>query len=158
MKAKNLGKTYGYPFGMVWSYLPKGVQLTTGSLDKVNDYLAKFPTHHACVHWYNFHSVIAKSWRVFGKSTGYVGSKDKYKKYSIEMRNVQTLRSCSFLGRAIVESKLCSNINANHKYLIALSDRTIPSDEDQYVYIKSYRRLPKSYMKDWKTIKEIMKV
>ena len=156
MKSTDLGKTYGYPFCMVWSYLPKGVQLTTGSLDKVCDHLAKFPTHHACVHWYNLHRVESKSWRVFGKDTEY---KQK-EKYYINIHYIQNLSDkYSFSsGKEIFRSKLYDRVNRNHKYLITLKNRMIPYEEDQYLYMKSYRRMPKAYMKDWKNIEKIKKV
>jgi len=155
MKAKNLGKTDGYSYCMVWSYLPKGVQLTTGSMNEVCDYLAKFPTHHACVHWYNFHRVISKSWRLFGKDTEY----RKTKKYYINIHKIQNLSDkYSFTGGNIFKSELYGCVNTNHKYLITLSDKMIPHEKDQYLYMKSYRRIPKAYMKDWKNIEKIKKV
>jgi len=152
MKSTDLGKTPSYPFCMVWSYLPKGVQLTTGSMDRINKHLKNFPTHHACIHWYNYHRVIDKGWNLFGKHSEYKGNS----KYYIDIHYIQNLSNkYNFLGKKILRSKLYNCINSNHKYLITLRDLSIPYEEDQYLYMKSYRRLPKAYMKDWKNIEKI---
>jgi len=128
-------------------------------MDNVCNHLQNFPTHHACVHWYNYHRVTSKSWRLFGKNTDYFRVLDMHSKYYFDIEYIPNINSeYNFSGKEVLKSKLYGCINRNHKYIITLKDITLPKSEDQFLYMKSYRKFPKAYMKDWKEINKIMQV
>lgn len=145
-RTTHLGKGRG-AFIMVWSYLPDGIHLTTGDTFRVNKYLENQVTHHACIHWYHGGQVYDKTWGIRGKNTRY----SLPGRYHVSLEKLNWVTKSDFgIHRHLV--KACTrfpSFNKNHKYILSVTDKEQDSqDEQRIAYVKTFRSLPKSYIKE----------
>ena len=150
----DLGKEPRSPFILNWSYMPSGVCLITGSPSNVREYLEDFGVHHACVHYYNFGRMQRKGWTLRGKNTDYLNKKSPIYIDLIKVQNI--MRSDMSVEKLLRRPPIRKKINFNHKFVIVVVDKTEPvSSDHRILYVKSYRRLPKAYIKELKFMSKL---
>ena len=132
----DLKRERSYPFCMVWSYLPGGIEIFTGDIFTIREHLSSYPTHHASVTRISRSSYsykikyIDQRYDVFGEF-----SRDNY----LRGKNVDFY----FYIDTVLPGRYRPNPHA--RFVLIKRD---PYNEDEY--IRAFRRLPKRHLKEFK--------
>jgi len=148
-KKTQLPVTRGYFFALVFSYLPGGIEVFTGTMDHICKHLHSYPLHHGMVLSSRCGTTQFSRFGLFGQHS----YPDK--------PYIDLIRYTSLLHYLNLDRHMGSQseieyykyqygsipINKHHKYYIVKTDETFKRK-----FVLSLRRLPRHYIKEFKNI------
>nr|MDO8119542.1 hypothetical protein [Candidatus Sigynarchaeota archaeon] len=141
LKPIELDRTRGYPFAMVFAFLPEGTKLLTGSVDLIRKYLSDKPTCHGVVNLFGSDKQKFRYIKLFGMNANftrhsiyfYVNHYTNVKHLTPQDTSeyvVQYLYASRFIGsriKYILTVRLVTNEDIHGKTYILGAWRTMPS-------------------------------
>ena len=136
------GKSKYLPFVMAFIFTRHGVKRFCGSWDNIERDTKHFPLCHGIMHIYNYGKVQRKWWNIFGNMSD--SATKSGKRYCISLRHIRSGSDVSCSLRELI------GIPKQTRYYLTVYD----SIKKDYDVLASWRKLPSTYIKEFKEIEE----
>jgi len=143
----NAGFSTGYPYQLVYAYLPGGIKFIHGTTDEIDKYLRKYKLVHAMEMYCRDKVIGPIKFSLYGKYA-YPGENDIY--YSLERKNMTVKRRKSIGNEYFLDEcdDMKKAVKSHPRYFLIKNKRFGSNDE----MICSWRRMPRTYPRIFKEI------